>query len=240
MSLSIGIWLGVALAKVIALAATWRPNLDRGLVCVRWYLLLSLGGDLATFWILNTFGYRSLDYKFAYYISDLAIVILGFIVLVRLVELAFQHSSLPLKGIRTVALLVFAGIAVSSGAIVLLMRGELLITGFAHEMEQNFSFLGMILAVLLFVGLNIMQVPGVRFRRIVLAFSLLYASGAIVYSLEAVIPGALAGVYYFLVPASSLIGMALIAYSLWQPEPERKPRTSRMPELARVSGASSW
>src|SRR5690348_4056989 len=115
MSLSLGIWLAVVAAKVVALAATWRPKLDRGLVCLRWYLILSLGADVGEFLTLKNFGYRSAQYMYTYYLADLAVVVLGFIVLVRLVELAFEKSTLRLAGLRTVALLVFSGLAVCSG-----------------------------------------------------------------------------------------------------------------------------
>jgi hypothetical protein len=54
---------------------------------------------------------------------------------------------------------------------------------FETELEQNLSFLGMILTVVLWIAMNAMFVPGVRFRRVVLAFSVLYSSGAILYTL---------------------------------------------------------
>lgn len=227
--------MAVAAAKVIALVATWRPNLDRGLLCLRWYLIFSLAADFGEFLTLRSFGYQSKEYMYSYYLADLAVVVLGFLVLVRLVELAFEKSTLRLAGMRTVALIVSSGVAVGSGAIIYLMRGGLTTAGLAREMEQNFSFLGMILAVMLFVGLNIMQVPGVRFRRVVLSFSLLYSAGAIVYALTALIP-IFFQVAYYAVPVTSLAGMSLIAYSLLVPEPERKARVVSAPWLAPASG----
>lgn len=227
--------MAVAMTKAIALAATWRPNLDRGLMCLRWYLIFSLAADMGEFLTLRSFGYQSAEYMYAYYLSDLAVVVLGFLVLVRLVELAFEASTLRLAGLRTVALIVSSGVAVGSGAIIYLLRGGLTTAGLAREMEQNFSFLGMILAVLLFVGLNLMQVPGVRFRRVVLSFSLLYSAGAIVYALTVLIP-IFFRVAYYAVPVTSLAGMALIAYSLLVPEPEREARTVAAPWMAAVPG----
>jgi tryptophan-rich sensory protein len=56
---------------------------------------------------------------------------------------------------------------------------------------------------------------------------LLYGSGAIIYSLTAIIPQFRA-VATYAVPMSSLAGLLLIAYSLWVPEPEM----ARAAELA--------
>jgi len=238
MSLSLGIWLAVAATKIVAIVATWRPKIDRGLLCLRWYFLLSLCADIATYASLRNFGYRSAEYMYTYYLADLAVVVLGFLVLVRLMELAFEKSTLQLSGMRTVAVLVFSGVAVASGFIIYLMRGGLTTAGLAREMEQNFSFLGMILAILLFVGMNLMQVPGVRFRRVILSFSLLFSSDAIVYALTAVIPQFFR-IAYYAVPVTGLIAMALIAYSLLVPEPERKARVAAAPWLTAAPGRTA-
>ncbi|MGH9393871.1 MAG: hypothetical protein ACRD1E_06850, partial [Terriglobales bacterium] len=167
---------------------------------------------------------------------DLAIVVLGYFVLARLVELAFEKSSIKLPGLRTGAILLFTGLAVCSGVLVYMMRGSLNTAFFGREMEQNFSFLGMVLAVVLIVGMNVLAVPGLRFRKIVLSFSLLYSSGAIAFSVAAVLPKAAAPIGYYIVPFTSLAGMALIAWSLWVPEPERKARPVRTGIPARAAG----
>lgn len=199
--------------------------------------MLALTADLGEFLTLRSFGYRSAQYMYTYYLADLAVVVLGFVVLVRLVELAFEKSTLRLTGLRTGALLVFSGLAAGSGAIIYLMRGGLTTAGLAREMEQNFSFLGMVLAILLFVGMNLMQVPGVRFRRVVLSFSLLYSAGAIVYALTVLAP-AFFQVAYYAVPVTSLVGMGLIAYSLWVPEPDRQRQALAAGQWVSVSGTS--
>jgi len=210
-----------------ALVATLRRGLDRGLVCLRWYFVVAICGNLVTHLSLLHFGYRSPQYAYAYYGADLVIVILGYFVLSRLVELAFAKSSVKLPGLRTGAILLFTGLSVISGFVVYLMRGGLSTIAVGRELEQNFSFLGMIMAVVLCAGMNLLAVPGLRFRRVVLSFSLLYSSGAIIYSMNAIIPGFHA-IAYYAVPMTSLTGMGLIAWSLWVPEPERKPRAVRV------------
>jgi hypothetical protein len=146
-----------------------------------------------------------------------------------------------LPGLRTGAILLFTGLAACSGLMVYLMRGGLTTIYFSYQMEQNFSFLGMILAVVLAVGMNVLQVPGLRFRRVVLAFSFLYSSGAVVYSLNALIP-AFHAYFYYLTPLTSLLGMGLIAYSLAVPEPEARFERAKAQAaaVARLRQEGAW
>lgn len=219
MSFSLAVWLVVCLADLAAFAATFRRGLDRGLLWLRWYFALVVCGNVCTHLTLDKFGYQSAQYAYAYYGADLAIVIFGFLVLSRLVELAFEKSSVKLPGLRLGAILLFTGLAVCSAVVVYLGRGGLTAVSYGAEMEQNFSFLGMLMAIILFVGMNALAVPGLRFRRVVLSFSVLYSSGAIAYSLAAVIPSLQNWIMMFVVPVTSLTGIGLIAYSLWVPQP---------------------
>jgi hypothetical protein len=218
-SFSLAVWLVVCLADLAALAATFRRGLDRGLLWLRWYFALALSSNLLVHWTLVRFSYSSAQYAYAYYAGDLAIVIFGFFVLSRLVELAFEKSSVKLPGLRLGAILLFSGLAVCSAAVVYMGRGGLTAVSYGAEMEQNFSFLGMLMAIILFVGMNAIQVPGLRFRRVVLSFSVLYSSGAIAYSVAAVLPHYFKWIMMFIVPVTSLTGIGLIAYSLWVPQP---------------------
>lgn len=224
MTFSLAVWITVCLANAVAFLATFKRGVDRGLLWLRWYFALTICGNLCTHFTLDQFGFRSKQYAYAYYGADLVLIILGYFVLSRLVELAFEKSTLKLPGLRTGSILLFTGLAVCSGYFVYSMRGHLSAPLMGMEMEQNFSFLGMILAIVLFVGMNLMQVQGIRFRRLVLAFSLLYSSGAIAYSLAAVLPSVGLTIGVYIVPVTSLVGIGLIAYSLWVPEPERRPR----------------
>jgi hypothetical protein len=221
-SFSLAVWLVVCLADLAAFAATFRRGLDRGLLWLRWYFAIALASNVAVHSFLLKFGYTSNQYAYAYYLGDLAIVIFGFMVLARLVELAFEKSSVKLPGLRLGAILVFTGLAVCSAAVVYMSRGGLTTFSFGSEMEQNFSFLGMLMAIILVVGMNALAVPGLRFRRVVLSFSVLYSSGAIAYSLAAVMPHLVDPIMIFIVPVTSLAGIGLIAYSLWVPQPVEK------------------
>lgn len=220
MSFSLAVWLVSVLAEATAFGATFRRGLSHGLLWLRWYFFIALCGNATSQFFLFRAGINSHQYFYAYYLSDLIDSLLGFVVLARLVELAFEKSALKLPKLRLIAILLFTGVASCSAAVVYLTRG-----GFAHvalELDQNFAFLGMILAMILFASMNLMRVPGLRFRRVVLSFSVLYSSGAIAYSLVAIFPGTLHAIGTYVVPAICPAFVLLTAYYLWVPEPERR------------------
>lgn len=202
----------------IWLLATFRRGFERSLVCLRWYLLLVVATNIVPSIFLNEFGVRSHQYAYAYYACDLAATVAGFLVLARLVELAFEKSSLKLSRLRLVAILLFTGITAGSAAVVYLSRGSLSTGSVGAALDQNFSFLGMLLAIILFGAMNAMFVKGVRFRRVVLSFSIMYGANAIVWSLNAMLPAARSEIMAFLLPGVGLGSIALLAYSLWVPE----------------------
>ncbi|MGH9476603.1 MAG: hypothetical protein ACRD1C_09740 [Terriglobales bacterium] len=238
MSFSLAVWLLGALAELVALAATFRRGLNRGLLWLRWYFALVLCGNLFAQVLLFRFGFSSLQYAYAYFLCDLTGSLFGFIVLARLVELAFERTAMKLPRLRLTAILLFTGVSVGSAAVVYLARG-----GFFHvvmELEQNFALLGMLLAVVLFAGMNLMRAPGLRFRRIVLSFSVMYSSNAIAYSLAAIFPGIFHALSLYVLPLIAPAFVALIAYSLWVPEPERTEWKAVAPLTEGLREVASW
>lgn len=218
-------------AVSVAIVASFLPRADRGLTCLRWYFVIALLADVAEFGVLAHYGYRSLQYRYAYYGCDLAVVVLGFFVLARLVEVAFSRTEHKLHGFRLGAILLFSGVACCSAYIVYSLHGGLTTAHLGRELEQNFSFVGMILAMVLTVVLNMIRTIGVRLRRVVLSFSLLYSASAFVNSLAALWPSVSPYLMYavpFLVTACT----GLIAYSLIATEPERRAAMARVPARA--------
>lgn len=202
----------------LAVASTFRPGFDRFLRFLRWYLLLLIASNVVPSIFLREFGVRSHQYAYAYYACDLAATVLGFLVLARLVELSFEKSSLKLQRLRLVAILLFTGIFAGSAATVYLSRGHLSTGALGAALDQNFSFLGMVLAIILFGAMNAMFVEGVRFRRVVLSFSVAYGANAIIWSLNAIIPAAHSDIMAFLLPMVGVATIALLAFALWVPE----------------------
>lgn len=229
---SYGVWAAICLAKLTALVAAFVRRPYRHLNSLKGYLIVSLLGEACEFAALRHFGFRSHQYRYVYFAADLTVTILGFFVLVHLLEMAFEQTAVKLPGLRAGAMLVFSGAATLSGFFTFEQFGHSLPV-FSAQLEQNLSFIGMILTLLLWIAMNLMRLPGVRFRRVVLAFGVLYSSGAIIYSIHSLF-GQFSQWRYF-VPMSSLLEAGLLAYTLVAPddvlvetyekelEPARKP-----------------
>lgn len=218
-------------APAVALLAAFLPRVERGLGCLRLYFGAVLLVDLTEFGVLQHFGLRSLQYRYAYYGCDLALTVLGYFVLARLVEVAFSRSKVRLPGLRLGAILLFTGVASCSAYIVYSLHGGFTTAHLGRELEQNFAFVGMILALVLAVGLNVIQIQSIRIRRVVLSFSVLYSAGAFAFSLAALMPFA-AQYLMDAVPFISTGCAGLVAYSLIAPEPVRRERKATATALA--------
>lgn len=230
MSLSLAIWIAVCAGDALVLAASFARGLHPVVRwCLRGYFAISLASNFVTHGTLLVYGWRSVQYKYAYFGADLLIIFSGYLVLARLLELTFERSKLDLKRLRAGAVLLFTGLTAISALMVLLLRGHLTITTFSLQMEQDFSFLGMVLALVLFALVTFSIIPGLRFRRIVLAFSLLYSVGAISYAVALLVPASYHAILGpFIIPAISLPSTLLIAYSVLVPEAEPVPRAARL------------
>ncbi|MGH9417469.1 MAG: hypothetical protein ACRD01_12665 [Terriglobales bacterium] len=234
--MSLAIWIGVCACYALALAASFTVKLDRAVRwCIRAYFAVALACNFLTHSTLLVFGFRSAQYTYAYFGADLLCIFAGYLVLSRLLELAFEKSKLRLTRLRSGAILLFAGLTAIGALSVFLLRGRLTVITFSLQMEQDFSFLGMALALVLFAIVAFSLVEGLRFRRIVLSFSLLYSVGAIAYAIALLAPTSYPLVGRFVIPAISLPSTLLIAYSLLVPE--REPARRAM-ALRRVEEAA--
>ncbi|MHB8733887.1 MAG: hypothetical protein ACYC6M_01170, partial [Terriglobales bacterium] len=213
----------------IALGAALTRRGHRKLTTLAAYLGLSMAVDFGLLWTFHAFGFSSPQYKYAYYFGDPLVSIAGFVLLVRLLELCFEHSPMRIPQLRMGAMALFSGIAVLT-AYFLLSRPQETLMHLGVELEQNLSFLGMILTVLLWTATNVMRVPGLRFRRVILAFSALYSSNAAVFTVHFLLPGFES--WRLLVPLTGLLGAGLLAYTLMTAEraqPESQMATAPVP-----------
>ena len=213
--------------RAVALGAVMSRRGHRKLYAVAIYLALSILVELSGLWTLHVFGLGSSQYRYAYYFGDPLVSIAGFFLLVRLLEQCFETSSLRLPGLRMGAMLAFSGISVMTAFFVLSQSSAILIR-LGVEVEQNLSFLGMILTVLLWTATNVMRVPGLRFRRVILAFSALYSSNAAVFTVHFLLPNFES--WRLLVPLTGLLGAGLLAYTLMTPDGSQpEPRLAAIP-----------
>lgn len=215
---------------MLALAGVLAQRRYRVLSALWIYLGASIAGDVAIFVALHVLhdSVFSGTYRRIYFSSDFVITIAGYLALVRLLELAFDQSPVKLPRLRTTAMLVYSGIAVCSAIPLFQAHGSFSLMRFSFALDQNLAFLAMVLAFLLSVGLNLMRVRGVRFRRVVLAFSILYSSKAIAFILVGLFPHAIRT----LMPLPGLFGFALLLFTVLSKDAapvEARPRTIPAP-----------
>lgn len=189
--------------KALALGVIGVQRRYRARGALSLFVAVSLLVEVADYLALRAshFSTSTVIYRRTYFAADAVVAVVGYIVLVRLLELAFEQSPLRLPRLRSVAMLVFSGIAVCSAALLYNDRGSFAVMRFSVEMEQMLAFLAMLLAMLLFVGVNLVRMPGVRFRRVILAFSILYSAKAIGWALLDLFPH----------PALVQVGIPLLA-----------------------------
>jgi hypothetical protein len=226
------VWAAVGGAKLFALVAVYWRREYRRLFALQAYLWLALICEVLELFFFRHYGVRSYQYLVAYFLLDLADAIAGYFILVRLLELAFERTPLPLNRLRPVALAVFSGVTAISGYVVFEQRHALLSISSCKELEQNFNFLGLTMALLLFFGLNFMAVPGIQYRRMVLAFAILYSSRAITWALSMLL--AQSFLWRPVVPLANLACAAVMAYAVLRGETAITPQLQ--PSFALAGG----
>lgn len=212
------------LATALALGLGLRLPLRRWLAMKLW--LASLIAFNAAIWLLLWAGAdpaRSLAYAQTYYWGDFATQLLGLLVLLRLAEIGFGKSKISVPMLRgiTVAVIVgcfiisFATIFSRMGADAASLKG---LDRFALDAEQNLGLIGMFAAFLIWPALGAMKIPGVRIRRLVAAFAVLYSAGSVGWALVAIF--GVNGIGSVAVPLLNLLAMVLFAVSMAEPDEE--------------------
>jgi hypothetical protein len=214
---------GSALAvKALGVGLSVRRRAFHEFLFVRIWFALLLLEDLLLLPIYHAYGTGSPIYARAYYWSDLAVVLVGFLVLIRLAEVSFSQSKAYLPLLRGGAIAILAGIAILSivsvfGHLTTLPGPHKQMLALAMELEQNVSVAGMLASILLWISINILAVPGVRLRRIVAGLGIFYSASGGSWALVQLFGFGLRSA----VPFFALFAEALLAYAL--AAPERRP-----------------
>ncbi len=218
------LWWAVLAGKLLIYAGARRrgPEL-RQWQALRVYMIFSVVAECLVFLVLDVYGIASLQYRNTYYFFDVTIAVVGYLVLVHLLEPLLEAVPLVQPLLWRGALLVLAALSAVSILMTFRQRNASFAV-FAVDLEQNLSFVGMILTMLLLAGINALRVAGLRFRRTVLSFSVLYSCGAIVYSLLALFRPF--SRWSFAPPAATLLAVLLLGVAVWAPDEYHKPRNS--------------
>lgn len=212
------------LATALALGLGLRLPLHRWLAMKLW--LGSLVAFNLAIWLLLWGGVdptTSLVYAQTYYWGDFITQLLGLLVLLRLAEISFGKSKLSIPMLRGITLAVIVGCFIISFATIFARMGvdSASLKGldqFALDAEQNLGLVGMFAAFLIWPALGIMKIPGVRIRRLVAAFAIMYSASSVGWALMAIFGWT--GVGGLAIPLLSVMAMVLFAVSMAEPDEE--------------------
>jgi hypothetical protein len=225
------------LATAFALGLGLRLPFHRWLSVKLW--LASVVVFALSLWLLLWGGVdprTSLVYAQTYYWGDFVCQLLGLLVLLRLAETAFKKANLNIPMLRGITVGIVVGCFIISFATIFSRLGadSASLKGldqFALEAEQNLGLVGMFAAFLIWPALGALKIPGVRLRRLVAGFAVMYSSGSVGWALFAIF--GINGVGAIAIPALNVLAMALFAIAMSEPDEESVAGRALAEERAR-------
>jgi hypothetical protein len=138
--------------------------------------------------MIQTYGLRSSQYFYYYYYSDSLLFILMYLVVIHFYQQVFAEMKVE-RYIRGAAVLLLAATALFS-YIVVHDHKDHLTTSFVVELEQNLSFVGVVLIYLLWGAILKLRETRTRLIQLVLALGISYSATAGTYALRNLFPDA--------------------------------------------------
>src|SRR6267143_1668770 len=176
--------------------------------------------NIVRFKILFTYGFRSSEYGYFYYYSDLLLTIGLYFALIGLYSYVFEEMGAE-QYVRFGALLLLLGTAGFSFAIVQ-QSSSRIVGHLVLEASQNLYFVGLVLTYVLWGAMLKLRETRTRLIQLVLALGLYFSVFAASYALRN-LSTSLNGIWPYLIPISGCLLPLAWAYAFW-----------RIPEDARI------
>lgn len=202
----------------------------------RRYLLLNLymAGlmvvELGRYKILSQYGQSSPQYAYFYYYSDALLTICLYFALCTLYSHVFSEMKAE-RYVKLGALLLLAGTAAFSGAVVLQSSTKIL-THFVFELSQNLYFVGVVLTYVLWAAILKLRETRTRLIQLVLSLGIYFSLLAANYAIRNLYPqfGSVVGV---LAPIIGTFLPVAWAYAFWRLPEEARLAPSRLAVIPR-------
>jgi hypothetical protein len=181
-------WLvGFLLEAYVVVCSFYRRAFLRYIPLTIYMFIVALvnGGQ---YHIIHTYGLRSSQYFYYYYYSDSLLFILMYLVVIHFYQQVFAEMKVE-RYIRGAAVLLLAATALFS-YIVVHEHKDHLTTNFVVELEQNLSFVGVVLIYLLWGAILKLRETRTRLIQLVLALGISYSATAGTYALRNLFPDA--------------------------------------------------
>jgi hypothetical protein len=180
--LALIIWsLGIVLELAFVVCSIARQSFTR-YAFLNLYFLIELSSDAARYFFLIKFGQGSNEYRFAYFYTDVLLTLALYIALISLYSRIFEELEIG-KYVRLTGLLLLAGTALFSYAVVAQSSERLASTTFAYELSQNLYFVGLVLTYILWGAILKLRETRTRLVQFVLALGVYFSAYAASYAL---------------------------------------------------------
>ena len=227
------VWFLCTLLEVSVVVCSIAKGSFRRYLSLNVYMLAASVVNIARFKILFTYGFKSSEYGYFYYYSDLLLTIGLYCALMGLYSYVFEEMGAE-QYVRLGAVLLLLGTAGFSFAIVQQSSSRLLghfvldSRAMGHlvlEASQNLYFVGLVLTYVLWGAMLKLRETRTRLIQLVLALGLYFSVFAASYALRN-LSTSLSDIWPYLIPISGCLLPMAWAYAFW-----------RIPEEARIMPA---
>ena len=145
------------------------------------YFLAVIASSVTRYFFLARFGQGALEYRYAYFFTDVLLTLALYVALISLYSLVFAELQFA-RYVRLTATLLLLGTAIFSYAVVA-QSSERLVTTFAYELSQNLYFVGLVLTYILWGAILKLRETRTRLVQFVLALGVYFSAYAASYAL---------------------------------------------------------
>ena len=224
------VWFACTLLEVGVVVCAISKGSFRRYLALNVYMLAASFVNIVRFKVLFTYGFKSSEYGYLYYYSDLLLTIGLFFALMSLYVQVFEEMHAE-QYLRLGALLLLLGTAAFSFAIVV-QSSKLILGRFVVEASQNLYFVGLVLTYVLWGAILKLRETRTRLIQLVLALGLYFSVFAVSYALRNLYPS-LHNVWPYLTPISGCILPMAWAYAFWKLPEEARLAPSRLAVVPR-------
>jgi hypothetical protein len=153
---------------------------------VNFYAAALLLGDAVRYFVLWKYGYSSQQYFYAFFGTDILLVIATYLVVFSFYELIFAHTSM-----QTTVRWAFAFFAILAGVVSYFMIGRNLGHFYSRlmvELSQNMYFAAVILTVLVWISVNYLHVEDSQLKLLIAGLGISMSLQAALYATQNLLP----------------------------------------------------
>jgi len=195
------------------------------------YLLVATLITAGHYWLIRTFGWSSIQYRYYYYYSESLLTILLFFVVIQFYDCVF-HELNASRYVRQGALVLIGATALFSYLVIRANRDHLT-SRFVVELGQNLYFVGVVLTYLLWGAILKLRETRTRLIQLVLALGVYFSAIAAAYALRNLFPGLQTAVLRWIPPVAGVWLPAAWAFTIMKVPEDAHLVTSHLLARAR-------